>query len=216
MDWQRTNSTFADPTRTFSCESRTLPSSYSQGTAGGVSVERMVQLANTLGADPWFTIPHEASQEWVTCHARVVAASLAPGLTPRYEFSNETWNPIFRSFHDLSEEGRRLGLGGGDTFLGLQLRVGQRHVSAMAAVAQGFASSGRPFVRVLAGQAANAWVLEQRLNAAGATDATDEVAIAPYLGVPGANPFDPAEAATISRWTELRYSPARCRPGVRS
>ena len=202
MDWQRTNSTFASPARTFTCDNRTLPSSYSQGTSGGVSVERMVLLANTLGVDPWFTIPHEATQAWVTCHAEVVASLLAPGLTPRYEFSNETWNPTFRAFHDLAAEGQQLGLGGGDAFLGLQLRVGQRHVAAMAAVTQGFAASGRKFLRVLAGQAANAWVLEQRLAAAGARDATDELAIAPYLGVPGANPFNPIEASEIARWSE--------------
>lgn len=106
------------------------------------------------------------ASNWVTCHAEVVASLLAPGLTPRYEFSNETWNPTFRAFHDLAAEGQQLGLGGGDAFLGLQLRVGQRHVAAMAAVTQGFAASGRKFLRVLAGQAANAWVLEQRLAAA--------------------------------------------------
>ena len=72
MDWQRTNSTFADPARTFTCDNRTLPTSYSQGTRLGVSVERMVQLANVLGADPWFTIPHEASAAWITCHAQIV------------------------------------------------------------------------------------------------------------------------------------------------
>lgn len=202
MDWQRTNSTFAEPRRTFTCDTRVLPTSYSQGTSGGVSVERMVELANLLGTDPWFTIPHEASADWVRCHARVVASTLAPGLTARYEFSNETWNSIFRAFHELSAEGRALGLGGGDAFLGLQQRVGQRHTEVMAIVSAEFAAAGRRVVRVLAGQAANAWVAEQRLATPGAAAATDELAIAPYLGLPGVNPFDPTEAQRLARLSQ--------------
>ncbi|MDQ1245739.1 MAG: hypothetical protein QG597_106, partial [Actinomycetota bacterium] len=202
MDWQRTNSTFAESRRTFTCDTRVLPSSYSQGTSGGVSVERMVELANLLGADPWFTVPHEASQDWVRCHARVVAGTLAPGLTARYEFSNETWNPTFRAFHELAAEGQSLGLGGGDAFLGLQQRVGQRHAEVMAVVEAEFAAAGRPVIRVMAGQAANAWVVEQRLAVPGARAATDEIAIAPYLGLPGANPFDPAEARRLAQLSQ--------------
>jgi len=199
MDWQRTNSAPWEPRRaSFTCGKRIRPDFYSQGTSAGVSVERMVELANRLGADPWFNVPHEAASSWLRCHAKIVAAALAPGLVARYEFSNETWNPGFRAFHDLIAEGERLGLGDGDSFLGLQRRTGQRHAKAMRIVAKEFARAGRPVVRVLAGQAANAWVLEQRLLAPGAAEATDEVAIAPYLGIPGANPFDPAEASSLA------------------
>ncbi len=202
MDWQRTNSAPWEPRRTtFTCGKRVLPNFYSQGTSAGVSVERMVELANLLGVDPWFNVPHEAASNWLRCHAKVVAASLSPGLVARYEFSNETWNPGFRAFHDLSAEGERMGLGGGDSYLGLQRRTGQRHAKAMRIVAKEFARVGRPVVRVLAGQAANAWVLEQRLLAPGAAEATDEIAIAPYLGIPDANPFDPAEAGALSTLT---------------
>lgn len=202
MDWQRTNSVPWEPRRTsFTCGKRVLPDSYSQGTSAGVSVERMVELANRLGVDPWFNVPHEAASSWIRCHAKVVAASLSPGLVARYEFSNETWNPGFRAYHDLEAEAQRLGLGGGDSYLGLQRRTGQRHAKAMRIVAKEFERVGRSVVRVLAGQAANAWVLEQRLLAPGAADATDEIAIAPYLGIPDANPFDPAEASVLATLT---------------
>lgn len=211
MDWQRTNSTLADAPRTFTCGNRTLPGSQSQGTTAGASVERMVELANVMHADPWFTIPHEADPGWIACHARIVAASLAPGLTPRYEFANETWNPVFRAFHDLTAEAVSAHLGGGDDYLGLQLRVGERHAAAMAVVGSEFASAGRGFVRVLAGQAANAWVLEQRLAAEGALAATDEIAIAPYLGIPGVSPFDPEAARIIARWSEAELFAALAR-----
>lgn len=198
MDWQRTNSTFADPQRTFRCASRVTPGYYSQGTSAGAAVETMVVLANALDRDPWFTIPHEASDDWVRCHAQVVATTLARHLTPRYEFSNETWNPTFRAFHDLSAEAAAAGLGGGDRFLGLQQRVGQRHNAVMDLVQTQMAANDRPFIRVLAGQAANSWVVEQRLATAGTKARTDEIAIAPYLGV-GGNPFDVDEAAALAR-----------------
>ena len=193
MDWQRTNSTFADAPRRFACRSRVTARYFSQGTSRGASVEVMVDLANALRVDPWFTIPHEASDGWIACHARVVAGRLAPGLTPRYEFSNETWNPAFAAFHDLTDQARQQGLGGGDAFLGVQILHARRHDAAMGIIAE--AMGERPFLRVLAGQAANSWVLEQRLSHA---DSTDEIAIAPYLGIPGANPFDPGEATQIS------------------
>ena len=195
MDWQRTNSVPWEAERSFTCADRVQQDHYSQGTRRGASVEMMVALANTTRKDPWFTIPHEASPDWVRCHSRYVAAALDPTLTPRYEFSNETWNPAFRAFHDLSDEAARLGLGDGDRYLGLQLLVGRRHVQAMEAVAEEMGA--RPFVRVLSGQAANPWVLEQRLSVARST--TDEIAIAPYLGV-GGNPFDEDEARRIGRW----------------
>lgn len=199
MDWQQTNSSPGDPPRRYDCATRIRATHYSQGTSMGASVEAMVDLANELDADPWFTIPHEASAGWIACHARVVATRLEEGLTPRYEFSNETWNPAFGAFHELTAQARKSGLGGGDDFLGLQILHARKHAAAMRVVGREMAIVDRPFVRVLAGQAANAWVLEQRV--ARAKSSTEEIAIAPYLGLPGANPFDSREAARIARWT---------------
>lgn len=199
MDWQRTNSSPGDPARRFTCDNRVSDDHFSQGTTLGASVERMVDLANALHADPWFNIPHEASDDWVTCHAEVVAARLDPGLTPRYEFSNETWNPVFRAYHDLAAEAITAGLGA-DEFEGIQLRTGERHAHVMGLVSKVFAGAGRRFIRVMAGQAANAWVLETRLSARGARDATDEIAVAPYLTLRD-NPFDAAVARGLASKT---------------
>ena len=74
----------------------------------------------------------------------------------------------------------------------------------MALVASVFAGASRSFVRVLAGQAANAWVLDQRLTTPGAAAATDEIAIAPYLHVHGRNAFDSGDAAVIASWTQTQ------------
>ena len=109
--------------------------------------------------------------------------------------------------------GGRVGtlLGGGDDYLGLQLRGRRGHAAAMAVVGSEFASAGRGFVRVLAGQAANAWVLEQRLAAEGALAATDEIAIAPLSGHPRVSPFDPEAARIIARWSEAELFAALAR-----
>jgi len=211
MDWQRTNSVLWEERRSFRCGTRVLPTHYSQGTSAGASVEVMVELANALGAQPWFTVPHEAWGDWVSCHASVVAARLGRALTPRYEFSNETWNPTFRAFHELTDEARARGLGDGDDFLGLQQRVGQRHARTMTLVGAQMRAAGRPFIRVLSGQAANSWVLEQRLLVTGAAAATDEIAIAPYLFVAGLNPYESADAAIMAGWSRSQLVAAMSR-----
>jgi hypothetical protein len=64
-------------------------------TAKGVPVERMVELANTLGADPWFCVPHQASDDYVRQFASLLHARLDPGLRPHIEYSNEVWNRGF-------------------------------------------------------------------------------------------------------------------------
>lgn len=61
----------------------------------GVPVEVMVQLANELGADPWFTMPHRADDDYVRRFATHVRDHLAPGLRAHVEYSNEVWNFIF-------------------------------------------------------------------------------------------------------------------------
>lgn len=199
MDWQRTNGTFADPVPQTTCKRAVQPSFISQGRRRGASVVWMVRLANRLQADPWFTVPHRADASWLRCHARYVARYLRRGLLPRYEYSNETWNPAFEQFHALLQAGVEHGLGSGDQYLGLQQEVARRHNWMARIVGRVMKSRGRAWRAVLAGQAANSWVLESRLQ--GAAARTQEIAVAPYMHLPGRNPFDPAEAADISSWS---------------
>ena len=44
----------------------------------GVPVERMIDLANVLQADPWFCIPHLAEDDYVRQFATLVKARLDP------------------------------------------------------------------------------------------------------------------------------------------
>lgn len=201
MDWQKTNGTFSDPSPKQTCSKATGPESISQGRRRGASVNWMVRLANRLDADPWFTVPHRADASWLRCHARSVAHLLERGLRPRYEFSNETWNPAFDQFHDLTDAATDRGLGGSDPYLGLQLEVARRHAWMAGVIGPIFRDARRPVIRVLAGQAANVWVLEQRL-AGGARATADEIAIAPYMHLTGLDPFDPSDGDEITAMSQ--------------
>ncbi|WP_144079691.1 hypothetical protein [Rubellimicrobium thermophilum] len=61
----------------------------------GVPVEVMVELANRVGADPWFTLPHGVDDDYVTRFAQLVHDRLDPRLRVHAEWSNEVWNWIF-------------------------------------------------------------------------------------------------------------------------
>lgn len=61
----------------------------------GVPVEVMVRLANETGTDPWFTLPHQVSDDYVRAFAEIVRDTLDPRLKVHAEWSNEVWNFIF-------------------------------------------------------------------------------------------------------------------------
>lgn len=68
------------------------PTAFKRRFAGGVAHEVMIKLANTLQIDPWFCIPHRATDEYVTEFAKLVHAKLDPKLKVYVEISNEIWN----------------------------------------------------------------------------------------------------------------------------
>ncbi|WP_245216556.1 calcium-binding protein [Sagittula salina] len=89
MDWMLTN---GSPIQTW--EDRPVPGNMTWSEPG-VPVEVMVDLANTLGADPWFTMPHAADDDYVRRFAEVVKTGLDSRLKAHVEYSNEVWNQIF-------------------------------------------------------------------------------------------------------------------------
>ncbi len=86
MNWGATNnSTLAR------WEDRPQLDDYSwQGT--GIPLEVMIRLANELQADPWFTLPHLADDDFIRHFAETVRDMLDPGLRAHIELSNEVWN----------------------------------------------------------------------------------------------------------------------------
>ena len=98
MDWMDTNGsdlvTWSD---------RPKPSDFSSAWRG-VPVEWMVRLANQVGAEPWFTLPHMADDDHVRRFADAVRAGLDPRLPVRVEWSNEIWNFVFAQAHWAAQQ----------------------------------------------------------------------------------------------------------------
>ncbi|MFN3936372.1 MAG: hypothetical protein ACK4KW_02240 [Gemmobacter sp.] len=100
MDWMGTNDS-----RLSRLEDRPRPQDYTWARTG-VPVEVMVALANELGADPWFTVPHLAEDALVRDLAETVRRGLDPGLRAYVEFSNEVWNWQFSQAHWAEAQGQ--------------------------------------------------------------------------------------------------------------
>ena len=73
-------------------------------TKTGVPLEIMVALANKVGAEPWFNMPHMATDEYVEQFATYVRDHLDPGLAANVEYSNETWNFGFGQYTWLAAQ----------------------------------------------------------------------------------------------------------------
>ena len=89
MDWMDTN---ASPQRVWEDRPRIADYTWIRR---GVPVEIMVRLANEIGADPWFTLPHMADDAYYRAFAAYVEARLDPDLIAYAEWSNEAWNFLF-------------------------------------------------------------------------------------------------------------------------
>lgn len=76
--------------------------------ARGAPLEVAVELANQLNAHPWFTIPHNATDDYVRRYATYVRDHLKTGLKAHIEYSNETWNAAFWSALYAREKGKGL------------------------------------------------------------------------------------------------------------
>ena len=113
MDWMATNHS---PLSAWS--DRPRPDDYTFAWRGA-PVEVMVALANEIGADPWFTLPHQATDEHIRAFAEFARDHLDPRRKAYVEYSNEIWNWIFGQTHwALAEAKRRWGAdAGGDAWM---------------------------------------------------------------------------------------------------
>lgn len=93
MDWMQTNGS-----KIAAWEERPLPGDYTWSWRG-VPVEVMVALANEVGADPWFTLPHQATDAHMRAFAEYVRDHLDPRRKAYVEYSNEVWNWTFEQSH---------------------------------------------------------------------------------------------------------------------
>lgn len=173
MDWQETNNSkqqkWADRPK---LEEFTW-------TRAGIPVEIMVDLCNRLQTDAWFCMPHLADDQYVREFARLVKARLHPKAKVYVELSNELWNGMFQQSRWAGEEGRKLGFADKPWEAGWRFTA-YRSVQIFKIWEEVFGGRDR-LVRVLASQAANAYVSERIVEWQDAYKQADALAIAPYI-----------------------------------
>ena len=188
MDWGATN---GSPVVEWADRGHVTDLTYA--TPAGVPIETMIDLANTLHVDPWFNIPHMASDDYVKQFATLLHARLDPALHPHIEYSNEVWNWGFPQAAYANAQSKVLGL---DSPWGQPAIYYATRAVQMFNIMQtvyGPTDSGR-LVRVLAGQAAWDNFLSAMLAYKDTAANADVMAIAPYFGAPSAD--DPTQVAT--------------------
>ena len=149
----------------------------SEPLVNGMSVEYMVQLANDLGANPWFNMPHMADDGFVRNFAIYVRDHLKPGLTAYVEWSNEIWNFGwgFKASQWVSEQTTLPENAGLDNWQ-VAGHEAKRDLDIWSDV---FAGQTNRLVRVAAGWAAVDWVTNRIVESMGGS--FDAIAIAPYI-----------------------------------
>jgi hypothetical protein len=145
----------------------------------GVPIEVMIDLANTLRADPWFCIPHQATDDYVRSFAALLRNRLDPALRPHIEYSNEVWNTGFAQTRWAIAESERLGLSNPSGMP--SLFYAQRSVEIFKLMREAYGTDSGRLVRVVAGQAAWTQFLESALAWKDTAANADVMAIAPYF-----------------------------------
>jgi hypothetical protein len=190
MDWQETN---GSELRDWS--ERPTPADQTQARQG-VSLEFMIQLCNTLDADPWFCLPHLASDEYVREFAAQVLRDLKPSLKVYVEYSNECWNGQFAQARYCADEGKKCGLSN-NAYEG-QLRYYSQRSGEIFGIWEATFGGDERLVRVLATQSANPWTGTTALDWQDAYKRADAIAIAPYFGNELGDPKQADENAQLS------------------
>lgn len=142
----------------------------------GVAYEYMIELSIETGADPWFCVPHLASDDYITQMATLIANELPSNHTVYVEYSNEVWNNIFTQEQYAQGMHRLLGLPSASQFFGQRSK---QIFDIFSSVFASVGSSAPVLHKVLASQSVNTWISEQAIL--GAQGDFDSLAIAPYF-----------------------------------
>lgn len=145
----------------------------------GVPLEIMVKLANMVGADIWFNIPHRADNGFVRQYASYVEKNLQPKLKAYIEYTNEAWNGVFSQMHHIQQMGFSLGLDKNKQYAGYKF-YSKRSVEIFRIWEEIFGGHDR-LVRVMGGMSTNVPLTHLMLGFEDAYKHTDALAIAPYF-----------------------------------
>lgn len=198
MDWMETNGSKQRDWK----DRPTLEDS--NWTEKGIPIEVMVDLCNRLKVNPWFCVPHLATDDYVRQFTRLVKARLDQSLVVYLEYSNEVWNGMFAQTKYAEAEGQRLGFSDKAWEAGWRY-CAHRSVQIHRLCEEEFGGRDR-LVRVIATQAAVPHVSEQKLQFQEAWKQFDALAVAPYFSMnisPKGSRETPG-AEDVSMWTVER------------
>lgn len=156
-------------------------------TTRGVALEYQIAHANETRANPWFNIPHTATDDYVRDAATMIRDDLSEGLVARVEYSNEVWNGIFPQAEYARQQAPSL-QGEQADYTGQLRWYSKRSVEIFEIFEEVFTFGGADpagmdrLVRVVASQAANSWTAQTVLDYDDAYEHVDALAIAPYFG----------------------------------
>ncbi len=145
----------------------------------GVPIEIMVKLANQLGANAWFNMPHRADDNFIRQYALYVKQHLRPNLKAYIEYTNEAWNDVFLQAKYVRNKGRQLHLDSDSKVAGYKY-YSKRSRETFQIWEQVFGGTSR-LQRVLAGWAGNPSITPLLLKSSDVYKYTDAFAIAPYF-----------------------------------
>jgi PKD repeat protein len=172
MNWQGIN---GSPISDWS--ERNLPTYFNQGEDGnpsGVSYEYLIELCNTLDADPWICIPHLANDDYVIQLAHLFRDNLDPELNVYIEYSNEVWNWGFSQSHWVTDNG--------PTNISYPRRYAQRASRLINIFKNEFGSQQEQVKRVLGTQLTGNWVTNEILSQTNQDD-YDYLSPSAYFGM---------------------------------
>jgi hypothetical protein len=199
MDWMKTN----DSTEKEWADRPTLNTA--TWSESGAPVEVMVALANALDADPWFNMPHQATDEYITKFAQYVQQHLEPELKVYVEYSNEVWNPQFQQYHWVAAQAK---LTPQET-TGVTEWYSRRTTQVTQIWDQVFGADKERVIGVIATQAGNPWIASRELSypwttqpLSHAQSGIDALAIAPYFGGNDYLLNTPEKVARVSAWAK--------------
>lgn len=193
MDFMATNGTFyatqdpGDPERDKSANgnwnTRAVPNDCFWRSSLGVPLEVMVELCNITYCEPWFNIPTEADDTFITNFATYIRDNLDPRLNIYVEYSNEAPWGGFGQRQWMREKGQALGISAISYF-------GKRTTQICQIFDQIFGTDKARVKGVMAGQSTNYRVLQELLQykwdpspKPNSFYGIDCIAIAPYFSI---------------------------------
>ncbi len=201
LDWMGTNSSQESEWSDRSIPDRSI---FSENL---VSIEEMVELANQTQTNPWFNIPHMATDEYITNFAEYVKDNLDPNLQVYVEYSHEVWNSNYDQARWIRQQGENEWPDSLVNSFGKRLNWYSRRTTEVTQIwDEVFDSDKERVIGVIGGQAANtatiARALEYNWTENPLTNeeyGIDAIAISPYTASYLINPENEAE---IASWTE--------------